>query len=130
MPFFTLAAACPHLNIDACAEAAGALARPASQQKGSGVQALGALHRGLPESQVPSFCGLTILGGGGSREPTCPPAEGHSHADRLEERETRNPLPPSSPHPAPGSPLVRQYFSSLLGSTGPIPDLSLAAAHF
>lgn len=79
MPFFTLAAACPHLNIDACAEAAGALAGPDSQQKGLGVQALGAFHGGSPESQVLSSCGLTILGGGGSREPTCPPAEGHSH---------------------------------------------------
>lgn len=76
-------------------------ARLDSQQKGSGVQALGAFPGGSPGPQVPSFCSLTILRGGGSRETTCPPAEGHSHADGLEEAEAWGTLPPC------GTPLLQ-----------------------
>lgn len=122
MPFFTLAAACPHLNIDACAEAAGALAGPDSQQKGLGVQALGASHGGRRNLRLPPPVAWPSSEAGEAESlPARRPAEGHSHADGLEEVGTRSPLPPRSPHPAPGSPLAPQYFSSSLGSTGRFP---------
>ena len=114
-----------------CSGCRGAgLARPDSRQKGSSVQAPGAFPGGSREPQVPSFCGLTILGGGGSREPTCPLAEGHGHADGLEETEAWGPLPPC------GAPLLQaplwsvSTFPACSAPWGPIPDLSLAAAHF
>lgn len=59
-------------------------------------------RRGKPRAYLPA--------GGGAQPP-----------DGLEEVGTRSPLPPCSPYPAPGSPLVRQYFSSSLGSTGRFP---------
>ena len=121
MPFFTLAAACPHLNIDACAEAAGALARPASRQKGSGVQALGALHGGSSESQVPSSCGLTILSAGEAESPPARRPRGTAMLMGWRRGGPRVPSRPAVPRPGSRLPSGPSVLFQLARLHGPIP---------